>query len=87
MNYYGEILPIGVYSHKNVLSRYMIVGSILLFNMAIYSKVIFKKYIYIVFSVLSICLVIASKSTTGLIYISILFIEVCKVSLCMGNFI
>lgn len=77
MNYYGEILPIGVYSHKNVLSRYMIVGSILLFNMAIYSKVIFKKYIYIVFSVLSICLVIASKSTTGIIYISILFIVNC----------
>ncbi len=69
MDYYGELLPQGVYSHKNVLARNMIIAMIVLFNCAKQKKDIIKRSIYFIFVAIAIGLVILSKSTTGLIYL------------------
>ncbi|NFS12408.1 O-antigen ligase family protein [Clostridium botulinum] len=66
--YDGEIVVKGVYSHKNILARNMIISIIIFINSISVKKCMLKKIFYLCFTILSITLIVLSKSTTGLIY-------------------
>lgn len=59
----------GIYGHKNILGRYMVISFFVLLNMSKRVKSKRKKIFYIIFSILSVFLIFISKSTTSILYL------------------
>lgn len=72
MIYEHKLLPVGVYSHKNVLARFMVISSIIFMNDMMKSKNYIKKIVYLIFQILSVILIFLSESATGIIWIVVL---------------
>lgn len=74
MIYDGELVPQGVYYHKNILARNMVLASIIFINFSLEEKNLLKKLYNILFLILSISLIFISQSTTSIMYVSIFII-------------
>mgnify|MGYP004675073463 CR=1 FL=1 len=72
MIYEDKLLPVGVYSHKNVLARFMVIATIIFMNDMIKSKNYIKKIVCLVFQILAVTLILLSQSITCIIWIIIL---------------
>lgn len=70
MYYQGEYVAKGVFGHKNVLARTMVISVIIFSNEMLVGKNKIKKFAYAVLSVLSVYLILLAKSTSGIIYAS-----------------
>lgn len=68
MYYQGKMVLKGVFAHKNVLARTMVISALLFLYEIFYSN---KKLINLMFMMLSIYLIFISHSTTGILYVSI----------------
>lgn len=68
------VAAIGIYGHKNILGRYMVIGFfILIYQASRYKNKLYKRINYI-FATQAIYLIICSKSSTSLIYLIVLSI-------------
>lgn len=74
MSYSGSTVIRGVFSHKNILARNMLVGYVVLSNASLYTSNKLRIKIYKIFSILAIILIILSKSTTSLLLVISLII-------------
>lgn len=74
MGYEGYLLPKGVYSHKNVLARYMVLACFIFINNLYANKSIINKGKNLILFILALVLLIISGSVTSLIYVIIFLV-------------
>lgn len=72
MLYEGEIAARGIYGHKNILGRYMVIAIFIFIHKIKSINNIYIKSIYCLFGILASYLVIISKSNTNIIYMFLL---------------
>lgn len=67
MYYDGHKVVRGVFQHKNILARNMMLASVIFINYGFKSKNLLKKIFYLINIILCLILIVLSKSTTGII--------------------
>lgn len=70
---------VGVYGHKNILGRYMVIGFFtLIYQASRYKNILYKITNYI-FAILAVYLIISSRSSTSVIYLIVLSAIYCVI--------